>query len=377
MKGKRVIGISLLLTCLLACAACAQSQTGSSATSENAATASTSSAVVSENESTTSEGVDTPCAVTYSASASDLSALFLAEGDTVAVISPSSLPSQKSVDETVEGLKQWGYVPVVGKYVCTENRTLANALEDLTWALEDPSIKAVFCVRGGYGASEVADILPLDLVVSAHKLIIGYSDITAFHSAWTKVKLPSVHASMSVAFDGLAEECVEVEQRVLHGEIPTYTCPSSALCKTGEADGVLIGGNLATFTAVLGTAYDCTQTDEPYILFLEDVGENVQHLHRYLTILKHLGVLNHASGIVFGQWVDVPADMEDYSGDTRGGTFSSVDDMITRQILEDYGVPVAFDFPAGHGATNYPLLMGVKAHLSVSADSYTLSWPEA
>ena len=135
---------------------------------------------------------------------------------------------------------------------------------------------------------------------------------------------------------------------------------------------MLTGGNLATFTSVTGSAYDCTKAGSPYILFLEDVGENIRHIHRYLTILKHAGVLDHASGIVFGEWVKIPADLTDYSGSSRGGTYSSVAEMISRQFLADIDVPVAFGFPAGHGDINYPLLMGEKAQLKVDSDSFSL-----
>jgi muramoyltetrapeptide carboxypeptidase len=299
--------------------------------------------------------------------------MFLNPGDKIAVISPSSLPGREQADAVIKGLTDWGYEPVEGKYVCAEMRTIEDTLEDIEWALEDPEIKAVFCVRGGYGASEVADILSEDIVKDAHKLIIGYSDITVYHSAWTSYGLPSVHACMSGTFMGFPEECFEAEEKILKGEIPSYTCEANGLCRQGEAKGILIGGNLSTFTSVIGTAYDCTRTGRPYILFFEDLNENVQHIHRYLTVLKHLGVLDNASGIVFGEWTDLPADMNDYDGRSRGGEFKSVADMISRQILSDTDIPVAFGFPAGHGDINYPLLMGVTAELKVEADRFVLT----
>ena len=352
----RVLGICMLTGCALLCVSCGQAQ---------------------DTEKTTSEGVDTPVQVSYSEYSGTHGSLFLSEGDSVAVISPSALPSQKQVDATVEGLEQWGYVPVLGKHVCEEDRTLEDCIEDLTWALEDPSIKAIFCVRGGYGVSEVMDAISPDLIASSDKLIIGYSDITLCHAAWTTAGLPSIHASMSAAFSDLPEECLDVEQRILRGEIPTYTCEANEYCVEGEADGVLIGGNLSTFTAALGTAYDCTQIDGPYILFVEDVEEDIQHVHRYLTVLDHLGVLERASGIVFGEWTDLPPfDAGDYSGSSRGGKFKSIDDMITREFANDLKVPVAFNFPAGHGDANYPLLMGERVHLSVSDGSFTLDWSQ-
>lgn len=379
MKGTKIkaTAAALLLLCALPLAACAQTSQSASTTTESSAGSvveSTQDAASEDSSETFTEGEDTPVEVSYAACRDDLKSLFLSKGDKVALIVPSGIPSQEQIDATLEGLKDWGYEPVLGEHVSDKVFTLEDSLADLTWALEDPSIKALFCVRGGYGASEVQDKLALDLIASSNKLIIGYSDIGAYHAAWTMSKVPSIHASMSATFDDLAKESVDVEQRILRGEIPSYTCENSGPYREGEAEGILIGGNLATFTSVLNTAYDSTRIDEPYILFLEDVNEDAQHIHRYLTTLKHLGVLDRAAGIVFGEWVDTSILDGSYTGETRGGTFSSIADMIERQFLSDLDAPVAFGLPAGHGEQNYPLLMGVKARLKVSADKFTLGW---
>lgn len=322
-----------------------------------------------------SEGEDTKCEITgYHPYQGKDSSYFLSKGDKVAVISPSELPDREQVDATLKGLKEWGFVPVEGKYVCPETRTLDEQIEDLAWALSDPEIKAVFCVRGGYASSELMDRFSLDLIKSANKPIIGYSDITVYHSAWTAADLPSIHASMSAAFMGLPEECAQAELRMILGEIPSYRCETSTPCIDGEAEGVLVGGNLSTFVSVLNTGYDCTGMDEPYILFLEDVDDNIREIHRYLTILKHMGVLDGASGIVFGEFTMLPANDEANFGYIRGGAFSSVADMIHREFLADLDIPVAFGFLAGHGEVNYPLLMGETVHISVSDGSYTIEW---
>ena len=320
------------------------------------------------------EGVDTPCEASFAPISGPEAGLFPHVGDTIALIAPSSVPSQHQVDVTYAGLESWGYVPVLGRHVTQDGRTLDDCVEDLVWALEDPEVDAIFCIRGGYGGSEVMEALPAGLIESAGKLIIGYSDVTTYSSGWSCAHLPSVHACMSATFDGLADACVEAERRVLAGEAPTYTCPADGNCREGEAEGVLIGGNLATLTSVLGTAYDCTQTGEPYILFLEDIDENPMHIHRYLTVLRHLGVLDRACGIVFGEWCGVPVRADGAGGiDSRGDAFASVDDMVADLICQDLDIPVAFGFPAGHGDVNYPLIMGMPARLSVGPESYTLA----
>ncbi len=318
------------------------------------------------------EGENTRCELKYKPYTGEFGSMFLSEGDRIAVISPSALPSREQTDAVIDGLKKWGYEPVEGKHVCAEPRTIDDIIEDLEWALEDPDIKAIFCVRGGYGASEVADRIPEDLIMESGKLIIGYSDITIYHSAWSVNGLPSIHACMSGTFGNFPESCFEAEEKIIKGEIPSYTCEITDNCKQGEAKGKLIGGNLSTFTTVLGTAYDCTKTDEPYILFLEEVGEDLQHIHRYLTVLKHAGVLDNAAGIVFGEWTELPADLGDYYGKNRGGKFESISDMISKQFLQDLDIPVAFGFPAGHGDINYPLLMGEQAELKVGDKEFTI-----
>lgn len=318
-----------------------------------------------------SEGIYTPCDVRY-----DNHSFYLSEGDQIAVIAPSKLASREKIASIVQGLKSWGYEPVEGKHVSDERRTLDDCLEDLIWALEDPEIRAIFCACGGYGASEVMDMIGTDLISSSNKIIIGYSDITVFHSAWTVAGLPSIHGAMSEVFAGdLQQTWIETEKNILRGKIPTYTCQNDLWYKKGMAEGILIGGNLSTFISVLNTDYDCTRSGQPYILFLEEVGESIQHIHRYLTVLDHMGILDQAAGIVFGEWTNMPSIWESgYDGSSRGGGFESVADMIMKEFFSEREIPVAFGFPAGHGEENYPLLMGRKARLTVEDHHFTLEW---
>lgn len=367
MKMKRILcaclTVTMMVTQFTAC--------GNNNTIENTNIA----AEQVEEEKEYNDGVDTKIEITgYTEYNGNQDSYFLSKGDKVAVITPSSMASKEQTERTVAGLKKWGFEPVLGKYDYPEIRTMDECIEDFEWALKDPEIKAIFCVRGGYGATEILDTIPNDLIASTKKPIIGYSDISAYHSAWTVAGLPSMYACMSGTFSGLPEACVEAELNMMTGKIPSYKCEANSYCKTGSAEGILIGGNLSTITATLNTAYDCTKIQEPYILFLEDIGENIQSIHRYLTILKHAGVLDNASGIIFGEWIDYEPDKAGNFGDERGGFYQSVADMIDKQLLGDSNVPVAYDFPTGHGDVNYPLLIGATVKLNVTKDSYTVSW---
>ena len=372
MKKFRVLLWSILCLAAVFCIACGKEKKADVMPSEETTTepAGEPSQVYLENRVAA-------CEITgYKTYEGPYASLFLKEGDRIAVITPSAIASDEQVDATVEGLKAWGYVPVEGQHVRDKTRTLKDCCDDLEWALTDPDIKAIFCVRGGYAASEVMDVIPQKMIADAGKLIIGYSDITIYHSAWSTEGIPSVHASMSGTFTGLPEVCVQAEEKILRGELPSYKCESSEFCKEGSAEGILIGGNLTTLISTLQTAYDCTQTDQPYILVLEVIEETIQRQHRFLSILKHMGVLQKAQGIVFAELTDTPADFaaSDYDGNSRGGAFTSAEDMICRQFLQDLDIPVAFGFPAGHGEMNYPLLLGEKVHLNVTKDYYTLEY---
>ena len=320
-------------------------------------------------------GVETPVEIRgYSRYTGTDAGYFLKAGDKVAVISPSALPSREQVEAAMEGLKAWGYVPVEGNYVCTEERTLDNCREDLEWALTDPEIRGIFCVRGGYASCEVLEVMNRELIADARKPMIGYSDISAYHSGWTVAGLPSVHASMAAAFHALPEDCTEAQQRMMQGEVPVYACGGSEYNKQGSAEGILIGGNLTVLLTVLHTEYDCMATEEPYILFLEDVGSGYLDVHCALTVLKNAGVLENAAGLILGEWTEFKQESDDYDGSSRGGRFASVYDMMDRQFLRGLDIPIAYGFPAGHGEKNYPLLMGARVRLNVEQDGYTLEW---
>ena len=320
------------------------------------------------------EGVDTPLEIIDYRSLAIADFSFLKEGDKIAVISPSAYPSVKQRDAVMKGLKDWGYEPIEGKYTVGEVRTLDNVVEDLRWALNDPEIKAIFCIRGGSAASEVVDHLGIGIIREKRKPIIGFSDIGAFLNAWVVSDVPSIHATMASAFIDADEKSVEAEKHLLKGEIPVYQVEGNEHDRQGTAEGILIGGNLSVILSILSSSADPTKINEPYILFIEDVAEDMEHIHRYLTLLKHEGILDKAAGLIFGEFTELPAESNAYNGNSRGGKFSSIADMIDRQILGDLKIPVAFNFPAGHASVNYPLLFGCRLKLDVKEDHYTLEW---
>jgi muramoyltetrapeptide carboxypeptidase len=172
----------------------------------------------------------------------------LKTGDTIAVISPSSVPDSTTVAKGCASLRSWGYVPVVGAHALSSYHGFAGTADeraaDLLWALRNPSIKAIICSRGGDGAVQVLQRIPLKEFRNHPKWIMGFSDVTALHSAEVAAGVMSVHCSMcdGIVMRGERDSVNMILRKLLQGELPTYQAPAHPLNQQGEATGILVGG---------------------------------------------------------------------------------------------------------------------------------------
>ena len=113
---------------------------------------------------------------------------YLKAGDSVAIVAPSGILKnrQAEVKRAVALLKSWGLHAVVGKHVFNQTNHFAGTdderCEDLQEALDNPSIRAIWCARGGYGTVRILDRLDYTKFKENPKWVIGYSDITALHN---------------------------------------------------------------------------------------------------------------------------------------------------------------------------------------------------
>ena len=125
----------------------------------------------------------------------------LKAGDTIAVLSPSSTPNAETVEKGCDALREWGYVPVIGPHALSRYHGFAGTADertaDLLWALRDSTIRAIMCTRGGDGAVQLLSRIPLSELARHPKWLIGFSDVTALHSAMVQAGVQSIHGSMS------------------------------------------------------------------------------------------------------------------------------------------------------------------------------------
>ena len=296
--------------------------------------------------------------------------------DRVAIISPSGNVEAKRVKGAVAALARWCYAPVVGKYTLGKHRswgavltggTDEERLADLRWAIADPSIKAIFCSRGGYGTVRLLDRIDVNLVRSNPKWLIGFSDISALHALWHRAGVMSMHASMAKQLTdfGTEGEVSEAMHTIVSGgTLPPYHIEAHPFNHCGEAEGMIVGGNLAVLSALIGTDYNLLKPDT--ILFLEDVGEEIYRVERLLYQLRLTGVLQGLRGLIVGQFTryHLGGVLTDTSTDTRQHLYRMISHLV-----EPYGYPVAFDFPIGHIDRNLPIVEGCQATLQVSPEA--------
>ena len=265
-------------------------------------------------------------------------------------------------------LQNWDFNVKTGK--TTNNQynyfsgTDEERLNDLQQMLDDESIKAIFCARGGYGLSRIIDNLNFDRFVDNPKWIIGYSDITLLHAhIYSNFYIASLHAPMAAAFDEYNEnrEYLDSILSCLTGKPSLYKLPSNHFSKPGIAQGELVGGNLAILAHLIGTDSDFDTTNK--ILFFEDIGEYRYNIDRMLMQLKRAGKLGSLSGLIIGSFTDIK--------DTTILFGQEIPELILDKVHE-YNCPVCVDFPVGHTGKNYALKIGIKHKLTIDAQQTIL-----
>jgi len=293
---------------------------------------------------------------------------FLQKGDKVALISPSYFTPMENVEKTAEVLKEWGLEPVIGPNVgkVVDGRyagTVDERVSDIRWALNDPTIKAIICNRGGYGTIQLIDELTLAELKASPKWLVGFSDITTLHGLLTRAGVMSIHGTMSSFLaKGGKDKTSTMMRDLLLGNVPRYELPAHPQNITGTASGTLVGGNLCTFAPNLDTQADATM-GQNLILFVEEVEESMHNIDRQMRVLQMNGVLDRCKGIILGEFTDCGSEF----------TYESVEAML-HNMLAEYNIPVLCGYPGGHGDVNLPLVMGAPVTIDVRNDGATLQF---
>lgn len=272
----------------------------------------------------------------------------------------------KGMDDAVNLLRSWGLEVKLGNTVSKAHHQFAGTdkerAQDVQAMLDDGEIRAVFAARGGYGTVRIIDRIDFSSFGQAPKWIIGFSDITVLHSHIHQcLGVQTVHGQMPLTIPDATKASLQSLKEALFGEKLRYEVAASPSNRQGRGEGQLIGGNLALLVSLLGSVSDMDY--EGKILFLEDVGEYYYALDRMFWALKRAGKLARLKGLVLGGFTALK------DNDTPFGY--TVEEIVLGAV-EEYGFPVAFDFPAGHIDNNYSLVLGENVSLDVGSEKTTV-----
>lgn len=292
---------------------------------------------------------------------------FLKKGDKVAIVCPA-WKVDDSLQDAVNLLNSWGLEVVLGKTVNSSYRQYAGSdelrAEDFQRMLDDDSVKAIFAARGGYGCVRMIDQVDFTNFAAKPKWIVGFSDVTVIHShIHALYGIPTIHGQMPITIPDATKESLLSLQDTLFGKKALYEYKSESEQVIGEAQGVLIGGNLALLVNVLGSISDMNYDNK--ILFIEDVGEFYYSIDRMLWTLKRAGKLSKLKGLIIGGFTNLKDNKIPFG-------LSMV--ALVKEIAGEYGYPIAFDFPAGHIDNNYTLVLGKNVYLKVAKHKVTLAY---
>ena len=291
----------------------------------------------------------------------------LQKGDTIAILATARKNIDDNLKPAIDLLHSWGLEVVIGKSIGLDDNQLAGTdaqrAEDFQQQLDNPNIKAIWCVRGGYGTVRIIDLLDFTKFKQNPKWIIGFSDVTVIHSYVNKLNIATIHAAMPVTVGRASVESVETLRQAIFGESLKYEIPYSRANRLGFASGEIVGGNLSILYSLMGSnaQIDC----KGKVLFIEDLDEYLYHIDRMMMSLKRCGCFEGLNGLIIGTM----SKMRD--NDIPWGKNAN---QIIADVTKEYSFPILYNFPAGHFHDNRALIFGEQVSLELNATTSKLTF---
>lgn len=260
----------------------------------------------------------------------------------IAVIAPSGPPDRKLLESGVAAALASGVeveiMPNVfkGSELKYLSAPVMDRLDDLHRALNDESIDLIMCARGGYGAVHLLDGIDYALLRERNIPVVGLSDITALHLAMLSERAGRPWAGpMAIRLERLLSDPLASDyfSRLLEpswsGEIGRIKLLNGGGHKVAALPVV---ANLAVLAAQCGSRF--LPDFAGRILILEDIGEPLYRLDRYLSQLRSNGIFSEVKAVLFGQFTDCASESDILR------LLSSFADFLPS--------PTGFGFPFGH-----------------------------
>jgi len=292
---------------------------------------------------------------------------YLKIGDTVALVCTARKFNPQEAQPAIELLESWGLKVKLGKTIGLDNFQLGGTdqerANDFQKMLDDDSVHAIWCARGGYGTVRIIDQIDFSSFLKNPKWIMGFSDVTVLHSHIHNLGVTTLHSIMPFSVPKAEELAKETLRKALFGASLTYEIPNSDYNKKGSTKGVLVGGNLSILYSLLGSK--SAINTENKILYIEDLDEYLYHIDRMMMNLKRNGYFDKISGIIVGGMTDMHDNQIPFGMNAQ---------QIILDVTKEYNIPICFDFPAGHLPDNRALILGKEVLLEVNTQNTKLEF---
>jgi muramoyltetrapeptide carboxypeptidase len=292
---------------------------------------------------------------------------YLTKGDTVGIVATARKVELKSLQPAIDLLKGWGLHVVVGKTIGLDNNQLAGQdwqrATDLQQMMDNPSIKAIWSAKGGYGTVRVVDRLDFTKFKQKPKWMIGFSDTTVLHSHINTLDIATLHGIVCISVANATPQAIESFRKALFGEKLEYNIPAHSFNKQGKAAGELVGGNLSVLYSIVGSRSEIDTKGK--IIFIEDLDEYLYHIDRMMMNLERNGYFKEVKGIIIGGMTKMRDNDIPWGHDAL---------EIIKDITSKYNIPVCYNFPAGHIQDNRALPLGKTVTMEVTATGTKLSF---
>jgi len=291
----------------------------------------------------------------------------LQQGDLVAIVTTARKIDRADIQKAIELLESWGLNAVVGKTIGKADHqfggTDADRITDFQEAMNNDAVKAIWCARGGYGTVRIIDALDFTAFISNPKWVLGFSDVTALHSHLHNLGVHTIHGLMPITVKNSTSQAITSLKNCLFGNDIRYELPCESSNKYGNAEGVLVGGNLSMLYSLLGSV-SAIKTDGK-ILFIEDLDEYLYHVDRMMMNLKRNGYFNNLKGLIVGGMTKM---------NDNTVPFGKTAVEIILDTIKEFDFPVCFNFPAGHLKDNRAMEFGRVVKFSVGKEYTTLKF---
>lgn len=282
-------------------------------------------------------------------------------GDVIALAAPARYCTPDQVASACAIIEHAGFTPYVPEGLTAQHYQFAGTDRHraalLSSVLNEPAVKAVWCMRGGYGS---ARLLPFIEWPNPENMpwLLGFSDVTALHAAVNQLGVCSLHAPVATTFSQASERVAHQFFQVLRGQDEGFTLRADAATRPAQpVRGPLLGGNVSVLFSLQATPWFPDLSGA--VLFIEEVDEMLYHLDRMLLNFELSGVLDRIVGLVVGGMTDMRDNTTAY-GFSADNPYGYTPVEIIAQRLGSRRIPVVGNFQAGHIVDNTPLVLGAE-----------------